>query len=463
MPKKPQFWPFNIKYMKTLLKELDAKKAELAALQPMKPADAERLWKKFRLEWNYNSNHIEGNTLTYQETELMLIFDQAPTGNHTVREIEEMKAHDVAIELVREWAVDKTRELSETDIRNLNRTLLVRPFWNEAMTPDGQLTRRLISIGEYKKHPNSVKLSNGEMFHYVSPEETPLKMDELLTWYRQAAQELHPAIVAAKLHYDFVRIHPFDDGNGRVSRLLMNYHLLRYGFPPVIIKSDDKKNYLAALNRADVGDFEAFAMYVAEQVLWSLELSISAAKGESVEEEGDWEKQVELLRRDAEEIKSKAGHKKMGREEAIANWLTRNFPILLKEMEVRVGVLGKFFEHQTMTISAQNDIQTSPPVRVDSKDYDWRLFVTGDTGHSRIMISYEFRKFKYELDKKNKLLKSLPLIINIQGDKVYLSSLWSNITKIEFDFQSNLAPEDLQPIRDLAMMFYDQIQAAITK
>jgi Fic family protein len=277
-----------------LLKEVDERKKELDALRPMRREDEERLWKKLRLEWNYNSNHLEGNTLTYQETELVLIFDQAPGGTHSVREIEEMKAHDVAVALIREWADDDARELTETDIRDLNRILLVRPFWKEALTPDGQPTRRLISIGDYKSHPNSVRLSTGEMFHYATPEETPRKMAELVTWYRKASAEQHPLLAAARLHYDFVRIHPFDDGNGRVSRLLMNYHLLRNGFPPVVIKSADKNNYLAALQRADVGDFEAFAVYIAGQLLWSLDLSIRAAKGAGVEEMGDWEKEVSL-------------------------------------------------------------------------------------------------------------------------------------------------------------------------
>lgn len=86
----------------------------------------------------------------------------------------------MVVALIRDWSIDEQRELSEADIRDLNRILLVRPFWKDALTPDGQPTRRLITIGDYKKHPNSVRLANGEMFHYVSPEETPRKMAELV-------------------------------------------------------------------------------------------------------------------------------------------------------------------------------------------------------------------------------------------------------------------------------------------
>lgn len=95
---------------------------ELNALQPMNPDYQRKLDKKFRLEFNYNSNHIEGNTLTYSETELLLIFDDTK-GNHTLWEYEEMKAQDVAYQLIHDWAKDTERPLSEQYIKNLNEIL----------------------------------------------------------------------------------------------------------------------------------------------------------------------------------------------------------------------------------------------------------------------------------------------------------------------------------------------------
>jgi len=179
-------------------KKVDSLCLELNKLRPLKKEDEERLWKKFRLEWNYNSNHIEGNTLTYGQTELLLIFEKT-TGDHEIREYEEMRNHDVAMKLIVDYANDKSRELTETDIRELNKIILVRPFWSNAQTPDGQPTRKLIQPGEYKKEPNSVLLQSGEMFHYTSPEETPAKMKELVDWYRKAESEkkMHPVEMAA--------------------------------------------------------------------------------------------------------------------------------------------------------------------------------------------------------------------------------------------------------------------------
>lgn len=290
--------------LKSNLKEVDKLKAEFEALKPLKKEDEDRLWKKFRLDWNYNSNHIEGNTLTYGETELLLIFGKT-TGDHTIREYEEMQAHDVAIKQVQQAADDKERPLTEQFIRLLNETLLVKPFWKEAQTADGQDTRREIIPGEYKKFPNTVRLENGELFHYAAPQDVPILMGDLITSYNTAVAEgKHPIEIAAMLHYKFVRIHPFDDGNGRVARLLMNYVLLHHGYQPVIIKTEAKKEYLNALNKTDIlnpeieniNNVEPFAEYIANQLLWSYKISIKAAKGESIIEKGDFEKRIDLLK-----------------------------------------------------------------------------------------------------------------------------------------------------------------------
>ena len=121
-----------------------------------------------------------------------------------------------------------------------------------------------------------------------------------MEWFHQQEEEdkLPPVELAALLHYKFVCIHPFDDGNGRISRLLMNYVLLRHGLTPIIIKSADKKNYLYALHQADAGDLDAFIHYIAEQQKWSLEISIKAAKGESIDEPGDLEKRLTRLKKE---------------------------------------------------------------------------------------------------------------------------------------------------------------------
>lgn len=276
--------------------ELDALRDRWLAVQPLPPEARDRLWKKLRLEWNYNSNHIEGNTLTYGETELLLLHDRT-TGNHTHREYLEMKAHDVAIEHVGVLAADRDRLLTEGDIRDLNRILLKEPFWKGAETADGRPTRKEIVPGQYKTSPNNVRLPNGDIFYFTSVEDTPPKMAALAAWLRQEleAPTQHPVVLAAKLHHDFVRIHPFDDGNGRVARLLVNYVLMRHGFLPTVVRSDDKANYLTALHLADAGELSAFIAYFHRLTEWSLQLGLKAARGESIEEPSDVEKEVAIF------------------------------------------------------------------------------------------------------------------------------------------------------------------------
>lgn len=276
------------------LARIDALKAELDALRPLKAEHEQRLWQKLRLEWNYNSNHIEGNTLTYGETFLLLVHGQT-NGGHSMREFEEMKAHDVAVSMVKEWAADDERSLTENDVRSLNEVLLKEPFWKEAITADGQATRIEVIPGQYKKMGNIVRQLDGSLFHYASPEEVPGMMQDLMAWY-DSASDLHPVQKAAILHHRFIVIHPFGDGNGRTARLLVNYHLMRHGLMPLVVKSADKSNYLHCLKLADAGDLTPFAEYLADAEVWALELAIKAAKGGSIEEPSDVDKEIALFK-----------------------------------------------------------------------------------------------------------------------------------------------------------------------
>jgi Fic family protein len=325
------------------IQKINALTLKLEKLEPISSENKKALDKKMKLEFHYNTNHIEGNTLTYLETELLLIFDEAK-GDHSLREYEEMKGSEIAFHMMQDMAKNKERPLSENDIKYLNQILLVRPFWKDAITENGEQTRRMIKVGEYKEYPNSVRLQNGEIFHYASPIETPALMAELIEWYRQeeAKNELHPVILAALLHYKFVRIHPFDDGNGRISRLLMNYVLLKNNLPPIIIKSTDKKNYLAALNRADAGDLDSFIQYVASQLIWSMELTIKATVGEKLDEPGDLDKKIKLLKQKLNSTNEVVEIRKS--PEAILNLLEHSLIPLFNKISEKLSEFDSLFK-----------------------------------------------------------------------------------------------------------------------
>lgn len=283
---------------------------EWLKLQPLKPEDKNRLNRKFMLEFNYNSNHIEGNTLTYGQTELLLMFGKV-VDEANMKDLEEMKAHNVCLKMVQEEAADKDHPLTETFIRQLHHTLLREDYTMYRQLPDGTATSYVIHAGVYKTRPNSVITVTGERFEYASPEETSALMTDLVEWYNIEEQktELSPIELAAVFHYRYIRIHPFEDGNGRIARLLVNYILTRHRYPMIVVKSKDKDRYLTALNRCDVQvgstpsvgahatseQLVPFIEYMTQCLEDALAVCIKAAKGESIEEDDDFQKHIKLL------------------------------------------------------------------------------------------------------------------------------------------------------------------------
>lgn len=280
--------------MEEIAKALELKN-ELDNLRPIDKEKEAIIMQKFRLDWNYHSNHLEGNSLTYGETKALILFGITAQGK-PLKDTLEITGHNEAIN----WVIDLVkgeRPLTENFIRELHTLLLKEPYEVDAITPDGKPTKKLIKVGSYKTTANHVKTKTGEIFYFATPEETPAKMFDLLNWYQQKSKEstVNPILVSAEFHYRFIRIHPFDDGNGRMARIIMNFILMQFGFPPVIIKTEDKANYFAALQMADAGNIETFVNYIAHNLNRSLEIMIAGAKGESIEEEDDLDKEIALL------------------------------------------------------------------------------------------------------------------------------------------------------------------------
>lgn len=270
-------------------------KNELDTLRPLDNEAEARIMQKFRLDWNYHSNNLEGNSLTYGETKALILFGITAHGK-PLKDHFEITGHNEAINWILEIVKDET-PLTEKFIRELHTLLLKESSYKEAQTPDGKPTRRKIEVGKYKTQPNHVITVTGETFYFAAPEETPAKMQELIEWFRNEKEkpDVNPIILAALFHYRFIRIHPFDDGNGRVARILMNFILMQFGYPPVIIKTEDKENYYAVLRLADADELEPFVEYITENLIRSLEIMVRGAKGENIEELKDFDKELALL------------------------------------------------------------------------------------------------------------------------------------------------------------------------
>lgn len=227
--------------------ELDALKSRLNALRPLPQAALRNLHDELVLRWTYHSNAIEGNTLTLMETKVVL--EGITVGGKLMREHFEAINHRDAILYV-EDVVRRAEPLSEWQIRNLHRLILKQIDDDNA----GVYRKLNVTIAGARHVPPDMLL-------------VPEQMAALMHWIDHEATALHPVERAARLHVDFVKIHPFVDGNGRTARLLLNLELLKAGFPAVVLPVERRLAYYEALDKAHVeGNVADFVTLVTQCV-----------------------------------------------------------------------------------------------------------------------------------------------------------------------------------------------------
>jgi Fic family protein len=276
------------------IEKLNKQKAQLDAMRPLLPDLEGRVMQKLRLEWNYHSNAIEGNSLSLGETKQLLMYGVTAKGK-PLKDHLDIKGHNEAIEFLLGF-VGNQETLTEVDIRNLHQIVLDENNEVDAETPDGRLIKKTIRAGQYKTLPNHVKTVTGEIHYYATPEETPIRMQALMDWYKETKEAAHPVVLATLFHHEFVAIHPFDDGNGRIARMLMNLILMQGHFPPSVVKQEKRQEYYMALQSSDAGEYLPFLEFIAETVSDALDIYLRGAKGESIEEPDDVDKEIALFK-----------------------------------------------------------------------------------------------------------------------------------------------------------------------
>lgn len=246
--------------------EIDRLKQQISSAQQLlDPNLKAALHHKLKLHWTYNSNAIEGSTLSLGDT-IFFLEHGLTVGGKPFKDFLDAKNHADALDYFYEVVTDK-REITPYLSKEINAMLLLGIKDVPAIDLNGMATRKPITPGKYKTLSNHVIQLDGTIHKYVDPLHTDSEMDELFNWVRSAINIKHPVVTAAVAHYNMVRIHPFDDGNGRGARILMNLILMKKGYPPAILKLEDRKNYIEALNNADKGDIASFVALVAKSLL----------------------------------------------------------------------------------------------------------------------------------------------------------------------------------------------------
>ena len=231
-----------------MFETIDSLKNKLDAQRPLPSSVVKNLQEDLILRWAYLSNAIEGNTLTLLETKVVL--EGITVGGKALREHFEAINHRNAIYYV-EDIIKKEEPFSEWQIRNIHQLILKNIDDDNA----GRYRQQNVLISGATNTPPDYTLLNDKMAHFVD-------------WYNSESNQLHPIERAAKVHADFVGIHPFIDGNGRTSRLLMNLELMKAGYPPCVITVENRLAYYEALDQwMAFGKTEAFNQLVADAVL----------------------------------------------------------------------------------------------------------------------------------------------------------------------------------------------------
>ena len=239
---KPDNSNFIIDIDENYFDEVDQLKEKLDSKRPISKETLKSLKESINLEWTYNSNGIEGNTLTLRETQVVL--EGITVGGKTIKEHLEAINHEKAIIYLDELVKDNN-SITEWNIKNIHQ-LILKEIDNE-------------NAGRYRKENVTIKGATHIQSDYIK---IPELMEKLILNY-ETWNKYHPIIRAALLHGELVKIHPFVDGNGRTSRLIMNLDLMNNGYNPVIIKKEDRLEYYDALDKAHTtGNYTDFVKLI---------------------------------------------------------------------------------------------------------------------------------------------------------------------------------------------------------
>ena len=168
-----------------------------------------------------------------------------------------LRDHRGAIDHINTW-IEESRPLTKWFVQSLHQAITKNQPTYQAVNQFGVSFEAELHRGEFKRLPNNPTRLDGIVHEYSPPEQVDSELDNLIKWYQHYEHGQHPLSVAAWLHHRFTQVHPFEDGNGRVVRALLTWHLVRTGYLPIVITRDIRSEYISTLEQADSGDLSPF-------------------------------------------------------------------------------------------------------------------------------------------------------------------------------------------------------------
>lgn len=362
------------------LETVDKLKAEIDALGKLDRDTLNRINHRFRLDWNYYSNIMEGNTLSMRETRSIMIGNITVDGK-PIKDVLEMKGHDEAIHDIIKMGKGELN-ISEKRIKDIHRAI---------MYEDDEEKRK--QIGEWKKDNNYIHNHNGERYDFLPWMDVPVEMHKLINWLSAEKEKInegkkgaiHPVLLAIQFHLKYLTIHPFYDGNGRTSRILMNLILIAQGFPPIIVKSEEKDRYYKYITEVQSygAPADLYEEHMLDLLIASLTLVKTAAQGGDISHPDDIDKRLALLEKELSTIDTEEEVKTKLSEEVLLTIFDSWFSQLMNKVVPAIQRFNRLFidnrhyvwfmHHENFENDSVGDIIERLKVRLTKDDNRFNL------------------------------------------------------------------------------------------
>lgn len=339
--------------LEEVIKQIDELQSEIDSHGMLDKNILKKIQYKFRLDWNYHSNAMEGNSLTQLETRSVMINNVTVDGK-PLKDVIEIRGHDSVITDILKIGKGELR-LSEKRILDIHKAII-----NEENV---DLAKQ---VGKWKTIPNHIINYKHEKYDFTHPTDVPKEIHQLLNWLNaeydaivaRKDYAIHPVVLAFKFHLKYISIHPFYDGNGRTARIFTNLILIALGYPPVIIEVTKKKTYNQYL--ADIQCYEGkpdlLFEFMAKQLIHSQQLVLSAIAGNDIDEQDDLDKKLLLLEKELNALNTDNEVKEQFNDEVFFKmydeWISR----LLSDAITVVQKFNKFFKGTQHRINVRNGV-----------------------------------------------------------------------------------------------------------